>query len=106
MITGTSLHYITGFIASALKIDTRAEERQARSVAEQRAKRQEKREKEEEVRSPALPTVRLSQPGQPITKDAMKNEYTEWLKQDQGKRRRKGGIPSTILEEDDSSDGF
>ena len=40
---------------------------------------------------------------QPIIGGAMKNEYAEWLKQDKSQQRRKGLIPTTILEEDDSS---
>ena len=100
-VTGTGLHYASEFIAPLLNIDSRAEERQVRSVAEYRAKRKEKRE---EARSPVLPEIRLSQPK---PDDAMRKEYSEWLKQNKGARRKKGGIPSTILEEDDSSeDGF
>ena len=101
MITGTSLHYITGFIASALKIDNRAEERQARTLVEQRVKRQEQK-REIQARSPALPSVGTSQRK---IESPPKDDYSEWLKQ-KGQRRRKSGIPSTILEEDDSSDGF
>ena len=102
IVTGTGLHYASGFMASVLNIDSRAEERQVRSVAEYRAKRQEKRKKE--ARSPVLPEIGLSQPK---PGGAMREEYSEWLKQNKGVRRKKGVIPSTILEEDDSSeDGF
>jgi len=101
LVTGTGLHYASGFIASVLKIDSRAEERQARSIAEYRARRQEQLEKE--ARSPMLPQVALSQPQ---VGGAMKEEYHEWLRQDKGLQGKKGLIPSTILEEDDSSDAF
>jgi hypothetical protein len=99
--TGTGLHYASGFIASVLKINIRAEERQARSIAEYRASRQEQLEKE--ARSPMLPQVTLSQPKMG---GAMKEEYSDWLRQDKGLQGKKGLIPSTILEEDDSSDEF
>jgi len=99
--TGTGLHYASGFIASVLKINIRAEERQARSIAEYRASRQEQLEKE--ARSPMLPQVTLSQPK---VGGAMKEEYRDWLRQDKGLQGKKGLIPSTILEEDDSSDEF
>ena len=99
ILTGTSLHYASGFIASVLKIDSRAEEGQAKSLAEYRAERQEKLENE--ARSLALPQVALTQPK---PGGAMKDEYGDRLKQDKGQQRKKGIIPSTILEEDDSSE--
>ena len=37
-------------------------------------------------------------------KIGMKDEYAEWLKQDISQQRKKGLIPTTILEEDDSSE--
>lgn len=50
-----------------------------------------------------LPQVTLSQPKMG---GAMKEEYSDWLRQDKGLQGKKGLIPSTILEEDDSSDEF
>lgn len=50
-----------------------------------------------------LPQVTLSQPK---VGGAMKEEYSDWLRQDKGLQGKKGLIPSTILEEDDSSDEF
>lgn len=84
-----------------LEIDSHAEERQAKSLAEYRMERQKRIE--EESHSPALPEISLSQPK---IGGAMKDEYADWLKQDKSLQRKKGLIPSTILEEDDSSDGF
>lgn len=34
------------------------------------------------------------------------NKYAEWLEKDVGKRRDDGFLGSTIIEEDDSDDGF
>lgn len=71
-------------------------------MTEYRAAMRKKQEKS--LRSPALPKIEMHQP---IIGGGLKSEYDEWLKQDMAQQSRKGLIPSTILEEDDSSDnGF
>lgn len=98
MLTGTCLHYASGFMASILNIGSRPEETN-RSLAEYRAARRRKDEKR--AKSPALPKVKMDQP---YIGGGLKDEYEEWLKQGINRQSKKGLVPSTILEEDDSSE--
>ena len=88
-------------MASILNIESRREA-DGRSLEDYRAARQKK--KITRSKSPALPRVEMDQPK---IGGVLKDEYDEWLKQDISQHSRRGLIPSTILEEDDSSEnGF
>ena len=101
-MTGTGLHYGTGLIASFLRLERHPEEEGRRSLTEYRAARRKKQERS--LRSPALQKIEMHQPR---IGGGLKTEYDEWLRQDKTQQSKKGLIPSTILEEDDSSDnGF
>ena len=102
MATGIGLHYGTGFMASFLNIERRPEDEMRRSLTGYRATRRTRDERD--AKSPELPKVEMNQPR---TGGGLKSEYDEWLKQDKAQQSKRGLIPSTILEEDDSSDnGF
>ena len=100
ILTGTSLHYISGFIGTVLKLDAREEESRGRTLAAYRTEKSQKQREEENVM--LLPPPRYT-PHASVDVSP-KEEYMEWLRQDRG---RTGGslIGTTILEEDDSSEG-
>lgn len=88
-------------MASILNIESR-QEVDRRSLEDYRAARQKK--KAERSKSSASPNVEMRQPK---IGGGLKDEYDEWLKQDISQHSKRGLIPSTILEEDDSSEnGF
>lgn len=100
--TGTGLHYGTGFMAAFLNIGRRPDDETRRSLTDYRAARRTRQEKD--AKSSGLPKVEMHQPR---IGGGLKSEYDEWLKQDKAQQSKRGLIPSTILEEDDSSDnGF
>ena len=88
-------------MASILNIEGRSEESRG-GLWEYRAAR--RRNEEKKARSSTRPKFEKHQ--QKVG-GGLKDQYDEWLKKDMTQQKRKGLIPSTILEEDDSSDnGF
>ena len=99
--TGTGLHYASGFMTSTLNLESQPGEGIPRSLTDYRAARRKKQQKS--AKPSELPKVEMHQP----RNGGLKSEYDDWLKQDMVQQSKKGLIPSTILEEDDSSDnGF
>jgi len=94
-----TLHYSMTLIVRSLRIDGTAEER-GRTLSSYRA---EKTERQAEKMRQTLPKVGLK----PMRLDTgLKEEYSDWLKQDKG-FGTKGLLSTTILEEEDSSEaGF
>jgi len=97
--TAAILHYCMTFMVRSLGIDRIAEER-GRTLSSYRA---EKTERQAEKIRQTLPKIGLK----PTRLDTgLKEEYSDWLKQDKG-FGTKGLLSTTILEEDDSSEaGF
>lgn len=88
-------------MASILNIEGRSEGSRG-GLWEYRAAR--RRTEEKKARSSARPR---NEKHQPKAGGGLKDQYDEWLKQDMKQKKKKGLIPSTILEEDDSSEnGF
>ena len=88
-------------MASILNIEGRSEESR-RGLWEYRAAR--RRNEKKKARSSTRPE---HEKHQPKIGGGLKDQYDEWLKQDVMQQKKKGLIPNTILEEDDSSDnGF
>ena len=88
-------------MASILNIQGRSEESRG-GLWEYRAAR-----RRNEERNPRSSTKPKNEKHQPKIGGGLKDQYDEWLKQDMAQQKKKGLIPSTILEEDDSSDnGF
>ncbi|MCJ1388352.1 hypothetical protein MMC18_001198 [Xylographa bjoerkii] len=99
ILTGAILHYSINFIVRSLGIDRVAQER-GRTLSSYRA---EKTERQAKKMRQTLPKVGLK-PLRPDT--VLKEEYSDWLKQDKG-FGTKGLLSTTILEEEDSSEaGF
>ena len=89
-------------MASFLKIERRPDDETRRSLTGYRAARRTRQEID--AKSPELPEVKMHQPR---IGGGLKSEYDEWFKQDKAQQSKRGLIPSTILEEDDSSEnGF
>lgn len=105
-LTGTSLHYFSTFVITALQLERTREEKPGRSVAPYRAEKVEKQAKKGPLRKLLLPgRTRLK------SDVAVKNELQDWQigneERGRGRNGRNGLIPNTILEEDDSSEvGF
>lgn len=99
IVTGMSLHYISGFIISLLNLDASPEERRGRTLASYRAEKRERWDAKE-------PIMKFRQKDEvPQRNDLGSNEdYLKWnsVKKDQGQG---GNRFNTILEED-TSDGF
>ena len=99
-LTGTSLHYLSNLIVSVFRLEPEKVEglEGGRSIAEYRAEQQEHENKEDRfgkvIRHGSIPR----------NDAAMANELKDW-EWAQGERGRKGLVPNTILEEDDSSEG-
>ena len=88
-------------MAYILNIEGRSEERRGGLWEYRTASR---RNEEKKARSSTRPKLEKHQPK---VGGGLKDQYDEWLKQDLTQQKKKGLIPSTILEEDDSSDnGF
>ena len=85
-------------MASVLNIEGRPEESR-RGLWEYRAAR--RRNEEKKARSSTKPKIEKHQPE---VGGGLRDQYDEWLIQDISQQKKKGLIPSTILEEDDSSD--
>ncbi|KAL9124346.1 MAG: hypothetical protein Q9175_008231 [Cornicularia normoerica] len=99
IVTGTSLHYVLGFIISILNLDSSPEEQEGRALASYRAEKQERRDAKD-------PIMRLRQKEGLQKNDlSLREECMDWntSKQDRG---RGGNRINTILEEEDSSDSF
>ena len=102
ILTGTSLHYISGFIGTLLKLESRDEAQQSRGRT-LAAYRIEKREKQRQKGDTGLLKIPRYMP-QASGDVSPKEESMDLFRQDRG--RRKGSlIRTTILEEDDSSEG-
>jgi len=99
ILTGAILHYSTDFIVRILGIDKVTEQR-GRTLSSYRA---EKKERQIKNQRRTLPKIGLK----PMKLDTgLKEEYSDWLKQDKG-FSTKGLLSTTILEEEDSSEaGF
>ena len=96
-ITGTSVHYVYGFISSILDLEGQPEEHRGRTLASHRRERQQKAED-------LLVKVETRGGGLPMSDVTPKEEYRdwEWSKQSRGKKR--DGLINTILEEDSTDD--
>ena len=98
-LTGTSLHYISSFMISFFRLEpTSAEEAaEGRSIAEYRAEKQDHENNKD-------PLGKILRNNKLLRNDAaMANELKDW-EWAQGERGRKGLVPNTILEEEDSSE--
>ena len=103
ILTGTSLHYVSGFMVSVLRLEVQSQANQGgRSLANYRA---EKLEREVKKEDPLEKLVRESK-ALPRDDSALANELKDWqwAKEKRG-RSRNGSMPNTILEEEDSSEG-
>lgn len=99
IVTGASLHYISGFIMSLLQLDAPPEEQRGRTLASYRAEEQERW-----VAKNPIMKLRQKEEGPHRDNLRLKEESTDrnLVVQDQ----RSGNRFNTILEEEDSSDGF
>ena len=100
MVTGTGLHYVSGFIISMLNLQASPEQQRGATLASCRAEKQ--------VRQDAKDTiVKVVQNDEGFQRDKylLRDDLVNWntSKQDRG---RGGDRFNTILEEEDSSDGF
>ena len=93
-MTGAALHYSSGFVIAVLKLD-QAPVQPKRTLAKYRAEKQKKA-------AIVKMTVPLSG-ARPRFDGVLKEEYSDWIRQDKG-RGKKGLLSTTILEEDDSSE--
>ena len=128
VVTGTSLHYVSGFIVSVLDLEGRVEEARGRTLASYREEKREKQKNDPalkpgyyglkgtrgndvkaERRDPdfhqnplSLPKLRSRR-----DKDLLKEEPMdfEWSKPGRG-RAKNDLVPNTILEEDSTEDGY
>lgn len=100
ILTGTSLHYISGFIISALNLDSSPEGQRGRTLASYRAEKQARRDAKDPITN-----LRQKDDGLRRKDLRVREEYMNWnsSKQDRG---RGGNRFNTILEEEDTSDGF
>lgn len=100
IVTGTSLHYVSEFITSILNLDASPEAQRVRTLTSYRAEKRERRDAKD-------PIMKLRQKDKGLQKNDLKlrEDYVDWKlsKQDRG---RGGSTFNTILEEEDSSDGF
>jgi hypothetical protein len=96
VLTGTSLHYASGFLVSLLDLESRHEEPRGRSLSSYRA--------EKEARDSVL---KVKQRGSlPVADGNLKEKYVGWERSNKDRGRHKNGlIHNTILEEEDSTDG-
>ena len=92
------LHYVLAFVVYALNIERQPETENQGTLRDHRTARRNK--KQRNGKAPGSLGINTHQPQ---NKGAFEYEYEEWLKQDIVQPSRKGLIPSTILEEDDSS---
>lgn len=101
VLTGTSLHYASGFLITILKLESQATEQRERTLATYRAEKLEKLEEAEPLLK--LQSEKESETNIDVT---LRRELADWTwgKQQQDRRKR-GLIPTTILEEEDSSEG-
>ncbi|KAK3169451.1 hypothetical protein OEA41_008834 [Lepraria neglecta] len=101
VLTGTSLHYASGFIISVLNLESQREEPRGRTLASFRRNKQRKMED---------PPLKLEPKfgGLPMIDLTPKEEYMEWEWSKQGRGKGRNGLipPNTILEEDSTEDGF
>ena len=101
VLTGTSLHYASKYVRTTLQIESHFE-KSHRGLAGYRDAR--RKRVEGRIQPSASVVIKIHQPK---IGGGLEDEYDDWLKQDKTRQNRKGAIPSTILEEDDSSDnGF
>ena len=100
IVTGTSLHYVSGFIISILNLDSSIEEQRGRTLASYRAEKQERRDAKD-------PILKFRQKDEGLQRNDLKlrEDYTNWNLSEQD-RGRGGNRFNTILEEEDTSDGF
>ena len=99
IVTGMSLHYVSGFIISLLNLDNSPEEQRGRTLASLHAEERERWDAKD-------PIIKPRQEGEGPHRDnlRLKEDYKDRnsVTQDQ----RSGNRFNTILEEEDSSDGF
>ncbi|KAF6223482.1 hypothetical protein HO133_000325 [Letharia lupina] len=100
LVTGTSLHYVSGFITSILNLDSLPEQQRGRTLASYRAEKQERRDAKD-------PIMELRQKDEGLQGNdlRLREDYMNWSLSKQG-RGRGGPRFNTILEEEDTSDGF
>ena len=100
MVTGTGLHYVLGFIISMLNLQASPEQQRGATLASCRAEKQVKQGAKDTI-------VKVVQNDEGFQGDKfmLRDDLVKWntSKQDGG---RGGNRFSTILEEEDSSDGF
>ena len=99
MVTGTSLHYVSGFITSMLDLDQSPEEQRGQPLVSYRVKKRERAHAEIPIlESRQKQRLQINDPG-------LREEYTDWNTIKRG-RGRAGIRINTIIEEEDSSDCF
>lgn len=94
-----SLHYVSGFIMSLLNLNASPEEQRGRTLVSLHAKEREKWDAKD-------PTMKPGQKGEGPHREnlRLKEDYMDRISVTQD--QRSGNRFNTILEEDDSSDGF
>lgn len=100
MVTGTGLHYVSGFIISMLNLQASPEQQTGATLASCRAEKQLRLGAKDTIVK-AVPNDEDLQRHKFMLRDDLVNRNTS--KQDRG---RGGNRFNTILEEEDSSDGF
>jgi hypothetical protein len=99
IITGMSLHYISGFIISLLNLDASPEERRGRTLTSYRAEERERGDMKD-------PITKLGQKREGPHRDSVSLEE-DYMDQNSAMQDQLSGSRfNTILEEEDSSDGF
>lgn len=99
IVTGASLHYISGFITSLLQLDASAEEQRGRTLASYRAEEQERWDAKDSI-------MRLRQKEEGPHRDDLRLKEDSMDRNSLVQDQRSGTRFNTILEEEDSSDGF
>lgn len=99
IVTGMSLHYLSGFIISLLNLDASPEEQRGRTLASYHAEERERWDAKGPIMTPG-------QKGEgPLRNNLrLKEDYMDRISVTQD--QRSGNRFNTILEEEDSSDGF
>jgi hypothetical protein len=101
VLTGTSLHYVSGFMLSLLDLKSQPEEQRGRTLASFR------RDKQRRMEDP-LTTFEPRVGGLPMNDITPNDEYVERDWSNQGRVKGRNGLipPNTILEEDSTEDDF
>ena len=100
ILTGMSLHYVSCFITSILNLESSPEGQRGRTWASYRAEKQERRDAKDPIMK-----IRHKDEEPQRNDPRSREDYMNWNSSKRNRGRGGNGF-NTILEEEDSSDGF